>query len=757
MMDAAPFRPPFEAIMLKFAPKSLAPKLLLVTGAIIAVLLIATNVVLIGQTRDRVGGLIARQAETEAKAIAQGIVTDTSALASAARTMSGLISHGKQMGVLDRKAVIEILKTNLEQQKMAFGSWFAEAPQGFDTLQAEAKDKLELGGNKNGVFNPYWTKDKTGGISLSTFGEDYEAEWYAKAAKDMRGAITKPYVASEIQPPTAMSSIAYPVVVDGKLIGVTGVDVSLTMLAENVSKLTPFGTGKVFIVSHDGKWLVAPDAALLNKEYDGVRPDAVRAALADGRITPVPGLTDANGGGFSRLVYPFELTGLNVKWALIMDIPDAAIAAPIKDQTVMMIVGGIVMLAAALIGLYLAARSFVGRPLEGLLASVGRLSAGDYAEPVAGQDRGDETGAVARALESFRHRLADSNRLEAEADEARRLGEAERSRTEAERNENARIQQFVVSELKDALAKLSAGDLTFRVAKDFPGEYAELKQNFNGAVESLEETLRMVSLAVSNIDGGTREISAGANDLSHRTEQQAAQIEETAAALNELTEQVHSSAENAKTAAEAVNSANEEAARSGSIVNNAIAAMQGIEKSSAQITNIIGVIDEIAFQTNLLALNAGVEAARAGDAGKGFAVVAQEVRELAQRSATAAKEIKALISASESQVNDGVALVAQTGKALEAISSQVLHINGLINMISVSSSEQAAGLREMNTAMHHMDQVTQQNAAMVEQTTAASVSLSDEASRLKALVARFRVSSGHGAGELRTMAQRMRA
>jgi methyl-accepting chemotaxis protein len=723
--------------MLKFAPKSLAPKLLLVTGAIIATLLIASNVVLIGQTRERVGSLISQQAETEAKAIAQGIVTDTSALSSAARTMSGLIAHGRKMGVLDRKAVIDILKTNLEQQKMAFGSWFAEAPQGFDTLQAQSKDKLDVAGNKNGVFTPYWTKDQAGGISLSTFGEDYEAEWYAKAAKAMGGAITKPYVASEIQPPTAMSSIAYPVVVDGKLIGITGVDVSLSMLAENIAKLAPFGTGKVYIVSHDGKWLVAPDAARLNKAYDGVQPEAVKAALSEGRTTHIEGLENAEGEGYSRLVYPFELTGLGVKWALAMDIPDAAVSGPIEDQTLMMIAGGIVMLAAALIGLYFAARSFVARPLEGVLASVGRLSAGDYAEPIAGQDRRDETGAVAKALETFRHRLADANRLEAEAAQARAQGEAERGRTEAERGENARVQQFVVGELKEALASLSAGDLTFRVVRDFPGEYAELKDNFNGAVESLEETLRMVSEAVTNIDGGTGEISAGANDLSRRTEQQAAQIEQTAAA--------------------AVSSANEEAARSGAVVNSAIAAMHGIETSSAQITNIIGVIDEIAFQTNLLALNAGVEAARAGDAGKGFAVVAQEVRELAQRSATAAKEIKALISASESQVNDGVALVAQAGKALEAISSQVVNINGLITMISVSSGEQASGLREMNTAMHHMDQVTQQNAAMVEETTAASMSLGDEAQRLKSLVARFRVSGGQGIHDLRSMAQRMRA
>jgi methyl-accepting chemotaxis protein len=756
--------------MLKYAPKSLAPKLLIVTGAIIAILLIVTNFVLIGQTRDRVAGLIGHHAESEAKAIAQGILTDTSALASAARTTSGMIAHGKAEGVLDRRAVIELLKTNLEQQKMAFGSWFVEAPQGFDSLQGVSKDKLEVAGNKEGVFTPYWTKAKDGGIALSTFGADYAAEWYAKSSKSNGGAITAPYVAAEIVPVTAMSSITYPVTVEGRLIGVTGVDVSLTMLADSVSQLTPFGTGRVYLVSHDGKWLVAPDAALINKPYDGAKPEAIEAALKEGTVTPIPGLEDAQGEGFSRLVYPFELTGLDVKWVVIMDIPDSAVAAPIQEQTLMMIIGGILMLGAALIGLYFATRMFVARPLNGLLASVGRLSAGNYAETVKGQENTDETGAVARALEIFRGRLADSNRLEAEADAARRQNEADRSRSEEERGENARVQQFVVGELRDALAKLSSGDLTFRLARDFPGEYAELKQNFNSAVDSLEETLRLVGAAVSNIDGGTQEISSGANDLSHRTEQQAAQIEETAAALNQLTEQVHSSAENAKTAAAAVNTANQEAARSGTIVNSAIAAMQGIEKSSAQITSIIGVIDEIAFQTNLLALNAGVEAARAGEAGKGFAVVAQEVRELAQRSATAAKEIKSLISASESQVNDGVALVAQTGKALEAISGQVVHINGLINMMSISSSEQAAGLSEMNTAMHHMDQVTQQNAAMVEETTAASVALSDEAARLKTLVARFQVSGG-GAGrhelrpsnelrpstELRAVAQRMRA
>jgi methyl-accepting chemotaxis protein len=245
----------------------------------------------------------------------------------------------------------------------------------------------------------------------------------------------------------------------------------------------------------------------------------------------------------------------------------------------------------------------------------------------------------------------------------------------------------------------------------------------------------------TGIRAGSGEIAKAADDLSRRTEQQAASLEETAAALDQITATVNRTAEGAGQAKTIVEAARSQAEASGEIVREAVGAMNAIEHSSRQIGQIIGVIDEIAFQTNLLALNAGVEAARAGDAGRGFAVVASEVRALAQRSAEAAKEIKGLIAASAGEVKSGVELVGRTSEALGAIVSQVSEISSVVGEIASSAHEQATGLKQVNTAVNQMDQMTQQNAAMVEQSTAASRNLSNEAEDLGRLMARFKVDA----------------
>jgi len=296
-----------------------------------------------------------------------------------------------------------------------------------------------------------------------------------------------------------------------------------------------------------------------------------------------------------------------------------------------------------------------------------------------------------------------------------------------------------VNQIATGLSRLAEGDLEQRIEAEFIPTLDQLRTDFNASLETLERSMSAISANTQAIRSGVGEISTAADDLSRRTEQQASSLEETAAALEQITATVKKTAEGAKHARDVVSTAKVDADKSGGVVREAMTAMTGIEKSSKQISQIIGVIDEIAFQTNLLALNAGVEAARAGDAGRGFAVVASEVRALAQRSAEAAKEIKGLISASTAQVEQGVTLVTQTGNALERIVAQVVEINAIITDIAASAQEQATGLQQVNAAVNEMDKVTQQNAAMVEETTAAAHALAGETEELGRLVGRYRI------------------
>jgi methyl-accepting chemotaxis protein len=295
--------------------------------------------------------------------------------------------------------------------------------------------------------------------------------------------------------------------------------------------------------------------------------------------------------------------------------------------------------------------------------------------------------------------------------------------------------------LADALKAMSNGDLTQAITAPFMPSLEKLKVDFNETSARLRNTMQTISQNAGAIAAASQEIQSASNDLAKRTEQQAASVEQTAAALEEITTTVNDSSNRAQEAGTLVRRTKQNAEHSGSVVGQAVEAMSRIEKSSSEIANIVGVIDEIAFQTNLLALNAGVEAARAGEAGKGFAVVAQEVRELAQRSAKAAKEIKELINASNAHVKEGVDLVGNTGKALQEIVVQVVQVDGNVGAIVEASKEQATGLKEINTAVNTMDQGTQQNAAMVEQTTAASHSLAREAKELFQLLSQFNIGT----------------
>ena len=416
--------------------------------------------------------------------------------------------------------------------------------------------------------------------------------------------------------------------------------------------------------------------------------------------------------------------------------------AATETATFSLIIG---LIAAALIAAVsgFVVTGLIAKPITAMTSAMRRLAGGDKTIEVPAVGRKDEVGHMADAVLAFKDAAIANDRMEAEAVAQRAAAEEERARVEAEKARSAEEDRVAITALGEGLNAMAQGDLTHRMMVQVAPKAEQLKANFNAAIAQLEQAVAVVVGNVAAIRSGASEISQASDDLSRRTEQQAASLEETAAALDEITATVNKTADGARQASGVVQQARGDAETSGNVVRDAVAAMNAIERSSTEIGNIIGVIDEIAFQTNLLALNAGVEAARAGDAGRGFAVVASEVRALAQRSAEAAKEIKTLISASGQQVGAGVTLVGQTGEALQRIVSRVAEIDGLVSEISASAQEQATGLQQVNTAVNQMDQVTQQNAAMVEESTAASHSLAQEADVLAASVSRFR--TGHAA------------
>lgn len=387
----------------------------------------------------------------------------------------------------------------------------------------------------------------------------------------------------------------------------------------------------------------------------------------------------------------------------------------------------------------------VVRAVSAMAGYMKKLAADDYDAEVPFAGRRDEIGDMAQAVSVFRRAGIEKRRLEAEAEATRRDIDNERSAREVEALERQRAAKMAVDVMGESLNRLAEGDLVQRIETPLSAGADQLRTDFNVSVEKLQQTLLAIHSAAGTIRQGLDEISAASDDLSRRSEQQAASLEETAAALGHITETVRKTADGASHASKAVADAKADAEAGSTVVRQAIGAMEQIERSSREIGNIIGVIDEIAFQTNLLALNAGVEAARAGDAGRGFAVVASEVRGLAQRSAEAAKEIKQLIGTSTAQVDAGVKLVAGTGAALQRITSQVNGINDIVAEIAAAANEQATGLREVNVAVGQMDETTQKNAALVEETTAASHSLTRESAMLVRLVNQFKVGSD-GAG-----------
>jgi methyl-accepting chemotaxis protein len=412
-------------------------------------------------------------------------------------------------------------------------------------------------------------------------------------------------------------------------------------------------------------------------------------------------------------------------------------AALVRTALIFAVLGTLALMLAAF-GIWTIGRGIV-RPLARLVGIMGDLAQGQNNVEVPESGRADEIGKMARAVLVFRDAALEKLRLEGQSEAQRREADADRQRNAEDQARAAEEQASVVRALAHGLGKVSAGDLTVRLGDGFTESYRQIRDDFNTTISQLRDTVQAIANATREVANTAAEISGSTSDLSQRTEEQAASLEETSASMEEISTTVKKNAENAQQANQFAISTREVADRGSAVVSEAVDAMARIEESSHKIVDIIVVIDEIARQTNLLALNAAVEAARAGEAGRGFAVVAAEVRSLAQRSSQAAKDIKSLIENSSGQVQEGVELVNKAGDALGEIVASIRKVATIVSDIATASEEQATGIGQVNIALNQMDEVTQQNSALVEENASAAKSLEDQSAAMDERVSFFHV------------------
>ncbi|GAA4474693.1 methyl-accepting chemotaxis protein [Gluconacetobacter asukensis] len=723
---------------------SLSTRIVLMCGLAFIVIQAMAVTISAGMMKSQVEKSVFSEAVAQSRILVDQIVLRMSEQNAIVRSTAASIEASHKAGTGSRAAVLSLLNESETRFTDSFGMWMEEAPSGFDGR----RDPQAIGSNANGIFFPYFTRRADRTIAYHAIKDQYDHPWYTLPMARGSGILTAPYVAESNH--VEMVSFAYPVVFDGKKIGVTGIDTPLDWIVTLLGNAHIFGSRNIALLSDDMLWIANPDETLLMQPYQGEGKDALSGAIQDRKVRILRGFL---GGTQERILIPFVIPGFDNVWTLVVDVPVSALTTPVRDNVVALVTSGLVFMVLAVLVVYLISGRLIKKPFGGLLASVSDLSGGRYDGRISGTDRHDEIGMVAHGLEGFRASLLQARLTEAEAAEARRRHEQLERKTRQEEELKLRSIDKVVRTMGAGLDRLAKGDLSFELDDCLSAEFEPLRRNFNQSVRQLADALSDIAMSGQVIRKGMAEVASDAGNLAQRAEQQAASLEQTAAAVNEITQSVSSSTTQIGDAQKVGLLARGSATASSDIMRQTQEAMQRIEDNAKQIVSIVEAIDGIAFQTNILALNAAVEAARAGDAGRGFAVVASEVRALALRCTEAARDINVLVRKTGSDIKTGAQRVGDTGTALKDISVFIDRISDNLNQILVSAQEQSATLSEINIAVGTMDQATQQNAAVADHSRAASRRLTGETEKLANHVNRF-LLPGRSAGVERRLRTR---
>ena len=702
--------------------------------------------------------------------IVQSVGADLTEAARVASSLSTTMASMKSSNMTARGTYDALLKATLEANPHLLGTWSGWEPGALDGQDAIS-----------GRYVPYWNRGSGDIVKEKLIGYDVpgEGDYYLKPKELNRLVAIEPYIYNVAGTDQLIMSFGTPIVLADKYLGTAGVDVTLSDINTRVSAMKPFGTGAVLVVSSTGIVVAHPDPTQIGStlpEGDALG-NIARRAVAENRVVETDDIPPQGDGQAWRLIaMPFHSGGAEDVWTVVTAVPVATLKAAVSEAIWAIVAIALVCIAIMGTLLFLMMRSMVGKPLKELGQTVDTMAAGDYTVAVPGLSRTDEVGVVSRAVEVFRENgLKIASMTEAEAariirdQEARAQMMQELQRAfgdvvdaavagdfskrvtaefpDAELNALAASVNSLVetvdgglSETSTVLAAMARAELTERVTGSYSGAFGKLKDDTNAVAEKLSEIVGQLQEMSRTLKNATGEILSGANDLSERTTKQAATIEETSAAMEQLATTVLQNAQRAADASTNASTVARAAEEGEAVMGQATGAMEQISASSGKISNIIGLIDDIAFQTNLLALNASVEAARAGEAGKGFAVVAVEVRRLAQSAAEASSEVKALIEQSANEVRGGSRLVAEAANKLGAMLEGIRANSELIDGIAKESREQASAIEEVSTAVRTMDEMTQHNAALVEEINASIEQTETQANELDRIVDVFTVA-----------------